>query len=59
MLNLRTTSEVASTLGLSRREVLRLVERDELTPAAKLPAATGSYLFDPADVEALTEERAR
>lgn len=59
MLNLRTTSEVATTLGMSRREVLRLVERDELTPAAKLPAATGSYLFDADAVAALAAERAR
>lgn len=52
------TREVADLLGCSRRDVVRLVERERLTPAQKLPSATGAYLFDPADVGALADELA-
>ena len=51
------TREAATVLATSRREVLRFVESGALVPVAKLPAATGAYLFDPADVERLAYTR--
>lgn len=47
MPNLVNTAEAASQLGISRRQVLRLAERGDLTPALKLPGRTGAYLFTP------------
>lgn len=52
------TTAVARRLDLPRREVVRLVERGDLKPAAKLPGRTGAMLFNPADVDALAGERA-
>lgn len=54
------TSEVAAALGVSRQTVHRLVERGELTPVARVAVTRhGSFVFDPADVEALAEARAK
>lgn len=53
-----TTAEVVQRLGVTRKVVRRLVEHGDLVPAQKLPGKTGAYLFDPADVDALTAERA-
>lgn len=44
-----TTAEVASVLGVSPRQVSRLVP-NVLEPAAKAPGPRGAYLFDRADV---------
>jgi len=52
------STTVACLLDLPRREVQRLVERGELHPVQKLPGRTGAYLFDPADVDRLVQERA-
>lgn len=56
-----TSSEVAARLEVSKRTVVRLVERNELTPADRLALGrNGTYLFDRAEVErfaALRDER--
>ena len=57
MINLYGTHQTAEVLEVSRRDVVRLVERGDLTPVGKLPGTTGAYLFDPADVEALAATR--
>lgn len=54
-----TTAQVAEVLHIDVRSVHRLVEREMLAPATKLPGRTGAFLFARADVEALVEERAR
>lgn len=50
-----TTAQTAEHLGISVRTVVRLVEREELIPAAEVPGgARGrayAFLFDPRDVE--------
>jgi hypothetical protein len=38
--------------------VHRLIERKQLSPVAKLPGATGAYLFRRADVVKLARQRA-
>lgn len=45
------TSEAAELVGESVRQFIRRVERNELTPALKLPGLRGAYLFNRADVE--------
>jgi hypothetical protein len=52
MPNLVNTAEAAAALGVSRRQVLRLAARGDLTPTLKLPGRTGAYLFTP---EAIAE----
>jgi len=52
-----TTSETAAELGVSVRDVARLVKRELLTPAMKLPGLRGAFLFDPATVSAYADER--
>lgn len=44
------TTETADLLGVSVRTVHRMVARGTLVPVGKLPAMTGAYLFDRADV---------
>lgn len=46
-----TTRDVADTLGISTATVHRLVERGDLTPAAKAPGKRGAYLFAADEVE--------
>jgi excisionase family DNA binding protein len=53
MTNFMTSREVAAALGVSVRQVPRLIERGELTPVEKLPGRTGAYIFDAA---ALTDD---
>lgn len=55
-MQLLTTAQVATELGLSRMTILRWVHSGKLTPIASLPTKTGAYLFDPADVSALIDE---
>lgn len=51
-----TAAEAAEIIGKDRRQITRLVERGELKATRKLPGATGAYLFNRADVEALAEK---
>lgn len=48
---LRTASEAAARLKITRAGVLRAVERDRLKPAGKLPGRTGAYLFDERELD--------
>lgn len=55
-----TTREAAARLGIHPRTVARLVERNELTPAARLNLGHyGSFVFDPAEVERVRDLRAK
>lgn len=45
-----TMAQVAEQYGVSRRTIGRKILLGELTPTRKLPAKTGAYLFDAADV---------
>ena len=47
------THEAATRLAVSVRTVHRLVAHGRLTPAAKVPGATGAYLFHPDHVAAV------
>ena len=47
-----STAQVADYLKVSPRTVRRLAESGGLTPLAKLPGRTGSYVFDEAIVMA-------
>ena len=53
-----TVAEAAETLSVDRKTVLRLITSGRLTPTRKLPARTGPYLLDRAEVERLARERA-
>lgn len=53
------SAEACELLGVNRSTLVRMVKGDRLTPAMKLPGASGAYVFDRADVEALAAERAR
>lgn len=57
MRNLITTRKAAEELGLSTRQVLRLVEREQLTPTAKLDGLRGAFLFEPDEIEQLKRSR--
>lgn len=53
--HLITTADAAQVLGKSTRTIYRMVNAGILTPAIIAPGGrVGSYLFDRADVEALT-----
>lgn len=54
---LTSTREVAQRLGITVRSVARIVERGELTPAAKAPGPRGAFMFDPTAVDELVAER--
>lgn len=58
MVNLITTREAASRLGVERREVLRMVDRGEIKIATKIAGHTGAYLFDAGDVAAAAKAAA-
>ena len=49
---LLTTAEVAARLKCTPQTVLNYVRSGRLRHAGKLPASTGTYLFDPAVVDA-------
>lgn len=56
--NLLTTGEALAALGITSRSTLtRYVALGKISPAAKLPGATGAFLFDAAEVERLRTER--
>lgn len=52
-----TTREVADAFGVTTREIARRVERSALEPAVKLRGLRGAFLFNRADIAALTSER--
>lgn len=52
-----TSRAAAAALEIDPRQVARLVERGDLTPAIKAPGARGAYLFDPAAVELVRAAR--
>jgi excisionase family DNA binding protein len=51
--DLITAAEAAARLGVPKRTLLRWAKVG-LVPAVKLPGRTGAYLFDPADINQLT-----
>lgn len=55
--DLMTTREVADAFGVTTREIARRVERSALEPAVKLRGLRGAFLFNRADIAALTSER--
>lgn len=55
--DLVTTREAARRLGVRPQSVARLVERGTLTPALQLPGVRGAFLFDPAAIERLAQDR--
>lgn len=52
------SAEACRILEIHPATLLRWIENDKLTPAHKLPAKNGAYLFNRADVERLAIERA-
>jgi len=52
-----TTREVADRFGVAVPTVCRWVLERKLAAAQKLPGLTGSYLFDPAVVDAFAADR--
>ena len=58
MSRLLTTAEAATRLGVSPRQVARLVARGELVSAQKLPGTYGAYLFRAEDLTAWRKSRA-
>lgn len=54
---LLSSYEAGQRLGCSVRTVHRLVTAGKLTPIHKLSGPSGAFLFDPADVEKLREQR--
>lgn len=54
---LLTSVEAADRIGVGVRTVIRLANSGELKPKRKLPGGRGAFLFDPADVDRLAEER--
>lgn len=53
-----STAETAARLGITARQVQRLVEGGRLSAAVKLPGLRGAYVFDADAVETLKAERA-
>jgi hypothetical protein len=56
--DLVTAAEAAEISGKSPRTILRLIDRQVLVPAMKLPGETGAYLFRRTDVLALRGDAA-
>ena len=54
--SLITSGQAATRLGCSIWTIHNMVKDGRLKPAGKVPGATGPYLFNPADVEALAAE---
>lgn len=51
------SAEAQNILGVSRSVVVRMVQTGKLACARKMFGATGAYLFERADVEAIATER--
>lgn len=58
MSNLIPTSEAARRLKITPRQVSRLVKDEKLQPATQAPGRNGAFMFEPAVVDRLVEERA-
>lgn len=56
---LMATSSAAMRLGVSRQAVIDMMKRGEIAPTMKLPVATGTYLFEPAEVERVAALRSQ
>lgn len=52
------TSEAAELMGESVRQFIRRVERGTVTPALKLPGLRGAYMFNRADIDAMSSDSA-
>lgn len=57
MRNLITTRKAAEILGISTRQVLRLVESKSLKPTAKLDGLRGAFLFEAEEIDQLKQTR--
>jgi excisionase family DNA binding protein len=55
----KSTVEAASILHLERSTLSRWVKEGRLTPALKLAGATGAFLFNRAEIEALRDGEAQ
>ena len=51
-----TAGEIAARHGVSRRDLMRLVEAGKVPFSFKLPGATGAYVFDSEEVAAAFEQ---
>lgn len=51
-----TTADVADRLGVSVRQVARMVDSGALRPAVKLPGLRGPFLFSEATISAAQAE---
>ena len=56
-MKLMTTRQAAAALGVTPRQMARMVEDGALVPEAKGPGARGAFLFAPDVVEALRADR--
>lgn len=56
-MKLLTTRQAADALGVTPRQVARMVEDGVIAPAAKGPGSRGAFLFDPDVVELLRKDR--
>ena len=50
------SAEACERLGIDRSTLSRWVAAGRITPTLRLPGATGSMLFDPADVDRIASE---
>lgn len=50
------TADAAKRLGVSTRQVARMVAAGKLSPAFKAPGIRGAYLFDRTAVEELAKD---
>lgn len=50
------SAEACEVLGIDRSTLTRWVARRWITPAQKMPGASGAYLFEPAEVERVAAE---
>ncbi len=54
-----TTREAAERLGVTTRQVARLVQLDRLTPTYSLPGIRGAHMFERDEIERYREQRSR
>lgn len=52
------TAEAARQLGVNRSTLTRWVDAGRIDPAFVVPGYRGNFLFDPADVYALSQKEA-
>lgn len=50
------SAEACERLGIDRSTLSRWVAAGRITPTFRLPGATGSMLFDPADVDRIASD---